>query len=81
MPIPQTGGIGIPALMGIEIEGLRWITQRTPLKRKLPLQNIHANLSERNIKMGGELEKDLKPKRISKIIDNFASEYTNKTIT
>ena len=31
--------------------------------------------------MGGELEKDLKPYRISKIIDNFADEYTNETIT
>ena len=47
----------------------------------LPLHNVYANQSERNIKMGGELEKDLKPYRISKIIDNFADEYTNETIT
>ena len=48
-----------------------------PPKHMLPLHNGYANQSERNIKMGGELEKDLKPYRISKIIDNFADEYTN----
>ena len=32
-----------------------------PPKHMLLLHNVYANLSERNIKMGGELEKDLKP--------------------
>ena len=30
-------------------------------KHMLPLHNVYDNQSERNIKMGGELEKDLKP--------------------